>query len=129
MRAVVTAVGHDRPGIVSEISQLVRELNLSIEDSRMTVLGGEFALLMSVTGGDLGLQRLATKVEQLATESDLQFTFRRTGDREGVEGRVPFKGPLTNTIHQLLGGVRGDAGRSRHRGGRRARPDCSGPAL
>jgi IMP dehydrogenase len=25
---------------------------------------------------------------------------------EGVEGRVPFKGPLANTIYQLLGGVR-----------------------
>jgi len=29
---------------------------------------------------------------------------------EGVEGRVPFKGPLTNTIHQLLGGVRSSMG-------------------
>ncbi|MDH3390126.1 MAG: IMP dehydrogenase [Gammaproteobacteria bacterium] len=29
---------------------------------------------------------------------------------EGVEGRVPFKGPLTNTIYQLLGGVRSSMG-------------------
>jgi IMP dehydrogenase len=29
---------------------------------------------------------------------------------EGVEGRVPYKGPLTNTIHQLLGGVRSSMG-------------------
>jgi IMP dehydrogenase len=29
---------------------------------------------------------------------------------EGVEGRVPYKGPLTNTIHQLLGGVRASMG-------------------
>lgn len=29
---------------------------------------------------------------------------------EGVEGRVPFKGPLTNTVHQLLGGVRSSMG-------------------
>ena len=29
---------------------------------------------------------------------------------EGVEGRVPFKGPLINTIHQLLGGVRSSMG-------------------
>ena len=29
---------------------------------------------------------------------------------EGVEGRVPFKGPLANTIHQLLGGVRSSMG-------------------
>jgi IMP dehydrogenase len=29
---------------------------------------------------------------------------------EGVEGRVPFKGPLANTIHQLLGGMRSSMG-------------------
>jgi len=29
---------------------------------------------------------------------------------EGVEGRVPYKGPLTNTIYQLLGGVRSSMG-------------------
>ncbi|MFT7673556.1 MAG: IMP dehydrogenase [Gammaproteobacteria bacterium] len=29
---------------------------------------------------------------------------------EGIEGRVPFKGPLTNTIYQLLGGIRSSMG-------------------
>ena len=29
---------------------------------------------------------------------------------EGVEGRVPFKGPLASTVHQLLGGVRSSMG-------------------
>jgi len=29
---------------------------------------------------------------------------------EGVEGRVPYKGPLINTIHQLLGGMRSSMG-------------------
>jgi IMP dehydrogenase len=29
---------------------------------------------------------------------------------EGIEGRVPFKGPLTPVVHQLLGGVRSSMG-------------------
>jgi len=29
---------------------------------------------------------------------------------EGVEGRVPYKGPLIDTLHQLLGGVRSSMG-------------------
>ncbi len=29
---------------------------------------------------------------------------------EGIEGRVPYKGPLINIIHQLLGGVRSSMG-------------------
>ena len=29
---------------------------------------------------------------------------------EGVEGRVPFKGPLSDTVFQLLGGLRSGMG-------------------
>jgi IMP dehydrogenase len=29
---------------------------------------------------------------------------------EGVEARVPHRGPLTNSVHQLLGGVRSGMG-------------------
>jgi inosine-5''-monophosphate dehydrogenase len=29
---------------------------------------------------------------------------------EGIEGRVPYKGPLTDTVHQLLGGLRSGMG-------------------
>ena len=29
---------------------------------------------------------------------------------EGIEGRVPFKGPMTSILHQLLGGIRSSMG-------------------
>jgi IMP dehydrogenase len=29
---------------------------------------------------------------------------------EGVEGRVPYKGPMVNVIHQLMGGLRSGMG-------------------
>jgi IMP dehydrogenase len=29
---------------------------------------------------------------------------------EGIEGRVPFKGPVANIIHQLIGGLRASMG-------------------
>ena len=29
---------------------------------------------------------------------------------EGVEGRVPFKGPVSDTIYQMLGGIRAGLG-------------------
>ena len=98
-RAVISAMGHDRPGIVSEISGIVHDLNLSIEDSRMTVLGGEFAMLVSVAGGDLPLKRLETKLGQLAERMELAFLFRRTQGRENVEGRVPYTVSVTAMDH------------------------------
>ncbi len=44
---------------------------------------------------------------------DRYFQEEKTTDKlvpEGIEGRVPFKGPLSDTIYQLLGGVRSGMG-------------------
>ena len=80
-RAVISAIGRDRPGIVNELSQAVVALSLNIEDSRMTVLGGEFAVLMSVSGEDTALQTLQGNLEALCKASDLAYLFRRTEAR------------------------------------------------
>lgn len=98
-RAVIATIGQDRPGIVDRITAIVHDLNLSIEDSRMTVLGGEFAVLMSVVGGTLPLQRLETKLGKLAEQMDLAFLFRRTDQRKDVEGRVPYTVSVTAMDH------------------------------
>lgn len=98
-RVVISVIGHDRPGLVNDLAKLAADLNLSIEDSRMTVLGGEFAVLMSVAGGDLALQRLETKLDRLATELDLAWLLRRTGERADVEGRVPYTVSVTAMDH------------------------------
>jgi len=47
---VLTAVGPDRPGLVEEVSELVFACGGSIEDSRMAILGGEFAVIMLLSG-------------------------------------------------------------------------------
>ena len=43
-KLVITALGADRPGIVNELSEALYARQLNIEDSRMSVLGGEFAI-------------------------------------------------------------------------------------
>ena len=47
---VLTALGPDRPGIVDTISKYIFKHCGNIEDSRMVVLGSEFAMIMLVTG-------------------------------------------------------------------------------
>src|SRR3954467_5650695 len=49
---VLTAVGADRPGLVSEISSLVLAAGANLEDSRMAIPHGEFALLLLVSGDE-----------------------------------------------------------------------------
>jgi glycine cleavage system transcriptional repressor len=55
---ILSAVGRDRPGIVADLAQLVFDCEANLEDSRMTLLGNEFAaiLLCSGTGGDVERQ-------------------------------------------------------------------------
>lgn len=98
-RAVVTTIGQDRPGLVNDIAKLAHDLRLSIEDSRMTVLGGEFAVLMSVSGGGLALSRLEEKLARFAEANGLAHLFRRTSDREGVEGCLPYNVSVTAMDH------------------------------
>jgi glycine cleavage system transcriptional repressor len=80
-KAVIATVAEDRPGIVSELSRIVHDLELNIEDSRMTVLGGEFAVLMSVAGEDDALVELDSKLSEQAASGGFAYLFRKTGDR------------------------------------------------
>jgi glycine cleavage system transcriptional repressor len=79
--AVISTIGRDRPGIVDQLAEQVAALGLNIEDSRMAVLGGEFAVLMSVTGDDAALGELEKKLEQMARAADFAFLFRRSAER------------------------------------------------
>ncbi len=41
----ITAIGKDRPGIVAGVSKALYDLGTNIEDSSMTILSGEFAMI------------------------------------------------------------------------------------
>ena len=79
--AVISTIGRDRPGIVNELSQTVFDLGLSIEDSRMTVLGGEFAVLMAVVGEPAALAELDARLTELAKAADFAYLYRATAER------------------------------------------------
>lgn len=44
----VTAIGADRPGIVAAVSEVLRDEGGNVEDSAMTILGGQFAIMLLV---------------------------------------------------------------------------------
>jgi glycine cleavage system transcriptional repressor len=48
MRVAVTAIGADRPGIAAAVTQVLYERGGNIEDSRMAILGGHFAMMLVV---------------------------------------------------------------------------------
>lgn len=42
----ITVVGHDRPGIIAEVSGVLAELGFNLTDSTMTLLRGHFAMTL-----------------------------------------------------------------------------------
>ena len=45
-RWIVTALGQDRPGIVAGVTKILYQLGCNLEDSAMTRLEGEFAIML-----------------------------------------------------------------------------------
>lgn len=89
-RAIISTIGRDRPGIVHELAESVFRRGLSIEDSRMTVLGGEFAVLMSVVGDEAALADLDAELARQARSSDFAYLFRRSTPREATRA-LPYR--------------------------------------
>ncbi len=104
-KAVVATLAEDRPGLVSELSSMVHGLGLNIEDSRMTVLGGEFAVLMSVAGEGSALTALESQLAAQSDDRGFVYLFRRTSDRATGQ-RQPFTVTVESMDHPgIVSGV------------------------
>jgi glycine cleavage system transcriptional repressor len=75
---VVSAVGADRPGLVNEISTALREAGANLEDSRMAILGGEFALIVLVGGSAQVMARVDALAPSLGERLGLGVHVRPT---------------------------------------------------
>ncbi|WP_419628873.1 glycine cleavage system protein R, partial [Thiolapillus sp.] len=87
---VLSALGKDRPGIVDELSKAVFLLDCNISDSRMTVLGGEFAILLLVEGPWNQLARLESQIPELEKNLGLTIIARQTSDAATSEDAMPY---------------------------------------
>jgi len=75
---VITAVGKDRPGIVDQLSMAILESGCNINDSRMTVLGGEFAIILLISAKWNALAKLENQLPALGDQLELNITTKRT---------------------------------------------------
>ena len=75
---IVFATGRDRPGIVEKFAGLAFQAGVNLEDSRMAILGGEFALIVLLTGRGEDLSKVRSGLPQLAAELDLTVQAKDT---------------------------------------------------
>jgi len=89
---VISALGEDRPGIVNELTKLCSEYHCNIIDSRMTVLGGEFAAIMMISGNWDLVAKLENAIPTLSRKLNLTTMVKQT------KARVPTKS-MTYTVN------------------------------
>ncbi|MCW8825967.1 MAG: glycine cleavage system protein R [Gammaproteobacteria bacterium] len=87
---VLSAIGSDRPGLVDQLTRPIQESNGNILDSRMTVLGGEFAILMLIEGGWDTIARLEETLPTLQESMGLTILTRRTETKPATEPVLPY---------------------------------------
>ena len=89
---VLSGIGPDNPGIAKAISEVAYKKGCSIEDSRMAVLGGEFAILVLLEGEKKEIETFTSGLRDLELETGLTLSARKTRARPKyqVEKGVPY---------------------------------------
>lgn len=80
MRAIVSVLGKDKPGIIAKVSGVLFEYNINILDINQTVLRGEFfamTTLADLTAMTASFEELKTRMEGLAGELGLEIKVQR----------------------------------------------------
>lgn len=105
---VIAALGHDRPGLVDKLSGWVLDSGCNISDSRMMVLGGEFAVLLLVTGNWNSLAKLENQLAQTEQQLGMSLSVKRTGKKEQPGNLLPYAVDVValdhpGIVHNLAG--------------------------
>jgi glycine cleavage system transcriptional repressor len=87
---VVAALGRDHPGLVKALSQTVLDCGCNISDSRMTVLGSEFAVIMLLSGTWNAIAKIEDLLPRLQEKLGLTITSRRTETRGAGSNIIPY---------------------------------------
>lgn len=88
---VISALGHDKPGIIEQLTRLVVTHQCNIHDTRMTVLGGEFAILLMASGSEAALKSIEKDLPALANALGLTTITRWTEARNPSTGARPYR--------------------------------------
>jgi glycine cleavage system transcriptional repressor len=96
---VLSVIGPDRPGIVNELSKAILDNQCNIEDSRMTVLGGEFALIVLISGNWNNVAKLETALPKIENKLALTIVIKPTEPRTPQASMVPYTVDVVTMDH------------------------------
>jgi glycine cleavage system transcriptional repressor len=100
-RLVLTLSGRDRVGIVERVSKEVLKFNGNVEASRMSRLGGEFAMLMLISISLPNFENLKNGIEELKAEGFTITTCPTEATETGkYNGWLPYQVEVRGADHE-----------------------------
>ena len=73
---ILTAVGPDRVGLVEKIAAFIARHDCNIEDSKMAVFCGEFAVIVLITGDGNKLAKIGRDYREIESETGLTISIK-----------------------------------------------------
>jgi glycine cleavage system transcriptional repressor len=80
----VTVIGHDRPGIIADVAEILARLGLNLTDSTMTRLRGHFAMTL-VCAGPPSAEEIDAALEPLTVDRTLLVSVRGVVEEPAYE--------------------------------------------
>jgi glycine cleavage system transcriptional repressor len=88
---ILTAVGPDKIGLVERISEFIVQHRCNIEDSKMAVFCGEFALIVLISGEPANLLRVANAYNNLAAQTGLNVSVKTPAAKKTQPQSLTYK--------------------------------------
>ena len=90
---ILTAIGPDQVGLVEKMSKFISGHGCNIEDSKMAVFCGEFAVILLITGDGNKLVQIGRDYREIESETGLTISIKTPAMRSTAESFLPYNSP------------------------------------
>jgi glycine cleavage system transcriptional repressor len=88
---ILTAIGPDRVGLVEKISEFIARHGCNIEDSKMAVFYGEFAVIALISGEGGSLVKIGRDYREIEIATGLTISIKTPAMRQATVAFLPYK--------------------------------------
>ena len=99
---IISAIGSDRSGIVSEISGIITSHGGNVEESRMSRLGADFAIIMLVSVAPDWVESLEVALQAINDLTIISKPTEAKQAREGIQCQIDLSGADNEGIVKVL---------------------------
>ena len=96
---ILTAIGPDQVGLVEKISEFISRRGCNIDDSKMAVFCGEFAVIILISGDSGSVSKISSEYRGIENETGLSVAIKTPSARKTAEFFLPYKLTATCMDH------------------------------